>query len=72
VRPGGTLAVFWSYQLLDDKVAALFQRIYDEPASNETQLRTAPGTGASRVESAAILIEFVAAPLPEDISSRPC
>jgi hypothetical protein len=32
VRPGGTLAVFWSYQLLDDNVAALFQRIYDEHA----------------------------------------
>jgi SAM-dependent methyltransferase len=32
LRPGGTLALFWSYQLLDDDVAALFQRVYDEHA----------------------------------------
>ncbi|MFE2430599.1 class I SAM-dependent methyltransferase [Streptomyces sp. NPDC059373] len=32
LRPGGTLALFWSYYLLDDNVAALFQRVYDEHA----------------------------------------
>ena len=32
LRPGGTLALFWSYYLLDDHVAALFQRVYDEHA----------------------------------------
>jgi SAM-dependent methyltransferase len=32
LRPGGTLAVFWSYYLLDDEVAALFQRVYDTHA----------------------------------------
>ncbi|WP_329134931.1 methyltransferase domain-containing protein [Streptomyces sp. NBC_01476] len=32
LRPRGTLALFWSYYLLDDDVAALFQRVYDEHA----------------------------------------
>ncbi|HEY1488647.1 MAG TPA: class I SAM-dependent methyltransferase [Micromonosporaceae bacterium] len=32
LRPGGTLALFWSYYLLADDVAARFQLIYDEHA----------------------------------------
>lgn len=32
LRPGGTLALFWSYYLLDDNVAQLFQRVYDQHA----------------------------------------
>ena len=32
LRPGGTLALFWSYYLLEDNLAALFQRIYNEHA----------------------------------------
>lgn len=32
LRPGGTLALFWSYYLLDDSVTVLFQRVYDELA----------------------------------------
>ena len=32
LRCGGTLAVFWSYCLLDDDVAGRFQRVYDEHA----------------------------------------
>jgi len=32
LRPGGTLALFWSYYLLEDNLAAPFQRIYDEHA----------------------------------------
>jgi len=32
LRPGGTLALFWSFYLLEDDVAARFQRVYDEHA----------------------------------------
>lgn len=32
LRPGGRLALLWSYYLLPDDVAALFQRVYDEHA----------------------------------------
>lgn len=32
LRPGGTLALFWSYFLLDDDTAARFQQLYDEHA----------------------------------------
>ena len=32
LRPGGTLALFFSYYLLEDDVAARFQRVYDEHA----------------------------------------
>lgn len=32
LRPGGTLALFWSYLLLADDDAALFRRLYDEHA----------------------------------------
>ena len=32
LRPGGTLALFWSFQLLDDNVDAIFRRIYDKHA----------------------------------------
>jgi SAM-dependent methyltransferase len=32
LRPGGTLALFWNYYLLEDNVAELFQRVYDEHA----------------------------------------
>ncbi len=32
LRPGGTLALFWSYQLLEDNVDAIFRRVYDRYA----------------------------------------
>ena len=51
VRPGGTLAVFWSYQLLDDNVAALFQRIYDEHAPQATTHSYEPRQALGRAAS---------------------
>ena len=42
LRPGGTLALFWNYYLLEDNVAELFQRVYDEHAPHEADVELQP------------------------------